>query len=176
MPRYEYKVVPAPAKGRKARGVKTPEGRFALAVEQVLNKMGAEGWEYLRADLLPSEDRSGLAGSTVNWRNLLVFRRAIETGTEAFQPQVVDAPDPTAEPPAVAAIAATGPTPDVPAAPLSVPASDPVMDPPLQASTSEAEDDDDNGVEDVQTTSGLGAALTARARASFSRKPDTEDS
>lgn len=95
MPRYEYKVVPAPAKGQKAKGVKAPEARFALAVEELLNRMGAEGWEYLRAELLPSDERSGLTGSTVNWRNVLVFRRLKEGAAEAFQPRLVEAPDPT---------------------------------------------------------------------------------
>jgi len=79
MQRYEYKVVPAPKKGTKAKGVKTPEGRFAVTIEQVLNEMGAEGWEYQRAELLPSEERVGLTGSTTNWRNVLVFRRMVET-------------------------------------------------------------------------------------------------
>ncbi|WP_171136558.1 DUF4177 domain-containing protein [Ruegeria sp. HKCCC1038] len=78
MSRYEYKVVPAPQKGTKAKGVKTPEGRFAVSVEQILNQMGRDGWEYQRAELLPSEDRSGLTGSSTNWRNLLVFRRRVE--------------------------------------------------------------------------------------------------
>lgn len=79
MQRYEYKVVPAPKKGTKAKGVKTPEGRFAVTIEQILNEMGEEGWEYQRAELLPSEERVGLTGSTTNWRNVLVFRRAVET-------------------------------------------------------------------------------------------------
>ncbi|MEX0279412.1 MAG: DUF4177 domain-containing protein [Ruegeria sp.] len=83
MPRYEYKVVPAPQKGTKAKGVKTPEGRFANSVEQLLNKMGHDGWEYQRAELLPSEERTGLTGSAVNWRNVLVFRRVFaEAATE----------------------------------------------------------------------------------------------
>jgi hypothetical protein len=86
MPRYEYKVVPAPVKGRKARGVKSPEGRFALSVEDVLNEMGAEGWEYLRAELLPSEERSGLTGSTTHWRNVLVFRRALAAQGDLLDP------------------------------------------------------------------------------------------
>lgn len=92
--RYEYKVVPAPAKGIKARGVKTPEARFALGVEQILNELGAQGWEYQRADLLPSEERAGLTGSTTNWRNLLVFRRALDVETG---PDVTPLP-PVAEP------------------------------------------------------------------------------
>jgi len=90
MPRYEYKVIPAPQKGAKAKGVKTPEGRFATSIEQVLNEMGQQGWEYQRAELLPSEERSGLTGSTTNWRNVLVFRRLVEAAaTEAVAP---DAP------------------------------------------------------------------------------------
>ena len=78
MQRYEYKVVPAPQKGTKAKGVKTAEGRFAVSIEQVLNQMGEDGWEYQRAELLPSEERAGLTSSTVNWRNVLVFRREVE--------------------------------------------------------------------------------------------------
>lgn len=114
MQRYEYKVVPAPQKGVKAKGVKTAEGRFAASVEQVLNQMGQDGWEYQRAELLPSEERSGLTGSTTNWRNVLVFRRAVEqavvptpTPTETPEgvplaqpvpgPEAVQAPEPIAE-------------------------------------------------------------------------------
>lgn len=78
MSHYEYKVVPAPTKGTKTRGVKTPEGRFANSLEAVLNAQGGEGWEYLRAELLPSDERSGLTGSTTNWRNVLVFRRQLQ--------------------------------------------------------------------------------------------------
>ncbi|WP_298846796.1 DUF4177 domain-containing protein [uncultured Ruegeria sp.] len=83
MQRYEYKVIPAPQKGVKAKGVKTAEGRFAVSVEQVLNQMGQDGWEYQRAELLPSEERSGLTGSTTNWRNVLVFRRVVENEIDA---------------------------------------------------------------------------------------------
>ena len=92
MQRYEYKVIPAPLKGVKAKGVKTTEGRFAASVEQVLNQMGQDGWEYQRAELLPSEERSGLTGSTVNWRNVLVFRRAVE---DEPAPTVTEVPDET---------------------------------------------------------------------------------
>ena len=76
---YEYKVVPTPTKGVKAKGVKTPEARFALGVEQAINALAAEGWEYQRADVLPSEERVGLTGSETHWRTLLVFRRALAT-------------------------------------------------------------------------------------------------
>ncbi len=96
MRRYEYKVVPAPQKGLKERGVRSAEGRFAFAVETALNEMGAEGWEYLRAELLPSEERSGLTGSVTNWRNVLVFRRALDGDTS--ETTADDRPDPGSDP------------------------------------------------------------------------------
>ncbi|MDP5359869.1 MAG: DUF4177 domain-containing protein, partial [Paracoccaceae bacterium] len=77
---YEYKVVPAPVRGVKAKGVKTAQDRFAHALQTVMNDLAAEGWEYLRAELLPSEERQGLTGSTTNWRNVLVFRRERSDG------------------------------------------------------------------------------------------------
>lgn len=74
---YEYRVVPAPNRGEKARGVKTTSDRFALALTGVMNALGREGWEYLRADTLPCEERVGLTGSKSTFQHLLVFRRAV---------------------------------------------------------------------------------------------------
>ena len=75
MQRYEYRVVPAPKKGKKAKGVKTAEGRFATALTDCMNEMAVDGWEYLRTDTLPSEERAGLTGRTTVFQNMLVFRR-----------------------------------------------------------------------------------------------------
>lgn len=72
---YEYKVVPAPAKGRKGPGVKGPEARFAHGLQELMNEMGAAGWEYQRADILPSTERQGLTSSQTVYRSVLVFRR-----------------------------------------------------------------------------------------------------
>lgn len=74
-PQVEYRVTAAPLHGEKARDAKTPTDRFALALTAELNRMAAEGWEYLRADVLPSEERSGLTGRSTVYHNLLVFRR-----------------------------------------------------------------------------------------------------
>ncbi len=76
MPHYEYKVIPAPSKGRKAPGVKKPDERFAHALETAMNALAADGWEYLRADILPSEERQGLTSTHMVYRSVLVFRRA----------------------------------------------------------------------------------------------------
>lgn len=79
MQRYEYKVIPAPRKGEKSRGVKTSEDRFALTLTLVMNDLGREGWEYLRADTLPVDERAGFTGGTkTSFQNMLVFRRMLE--------------------------------------------------------------------------------------------------
>jgi hypothetical protein len=77
MQRFEYKVIPAPRRGEKARGVKSTEDRFAYALTQLMNQLGAEGWDYVRADALPCEERVGLTGTKTTFQNVLVFRRVV---------------------------------------------------------------------------------------------------
>jgi hypothetical protein len=76
MPRYEYKLVPAPEKATKHKGLKGA-ANFAATLEDILNELGAEGWHYLRADTLPHEERAGLTSKTTTYRNLLVFQREL---------------------------------------------------------------------------------------------------
>lgn len=84
MQRFEYRVVPAPRRGEKARGVKTTEDRFALALMQAMNALGAEGWDYVRADTLPCDERAGLTGGIrTSFQNMLVFRRVLAGETAA---------------------------------------------------------------------------------------------
>lgn len=85
---FEYKVVPAPTRGVKAKGVKGAQARFANALEIVMNDLGAQGWEYQRTDTLPSEERQGLTGKTTTYQNLLVFRRALAPQAQDEQPAV----------------------------------------------------------------------------------------
>ena len=179
MQAFEYKVIPAPNKGKKAKGVKTPEDRFANGVETILNEMAAEGWEFQRAEMLPSEERSGLTGSKTNWRNLLVFRRALITDAPAEAPA---APSDTA--PAVAAAAsapvvasaaveaapapapaAATATPDPKEPPLTAIAGDPEAPPEAVAVPGEGARKmiSDDGVEELSPVSGLTAALKQRA-------------
>lgn len=81
MQRYEFKVIPAPRKGEKSRGVKTVEDRFALALTTVMNDLGRDGWDYVRADTLPVDERVGFTGSKTSFQNVLVFRRNLEIET-----------------------------------------------------------------------------------------------
>ena len=91
MQRFEFKVIPAPKRGEKARGVKTTEDRFAMALTTLMNQLGAEGWDYVRADALPCDERVGLTGSKTTFQNMLVFRRGLgvepsASSTEAAAP------------------------------------------------------------------------------------------
>jgi len=105
---FEYKVVPAPTKGRKARGVKRSEDKFALSVQDVMNEMAADGWEYQRSETLPHEERSGLTGKTTTFRSVLVFRRLNSAQdvdvvpheeSEATPERAADTPENTPPPP-----------------------------------------------------------------------------
>lgn len=84
---YEFKVVPAPRRGEKARGVKTTEERFALALTMMMNDLGREGWDYVRADTLPVDERSGLTGTKTIYHNMLVFRRVVSEVAADAAPQ-----------------------------------------------------------------------------------------
>ncbi|UOA14326.1 MULTISPECIES: DUF4177 domain-containing protein [Sulfitobacter] len=101
--RYEYKILPAPTKGQKAKGLKAPEARFAKTLEECLNEQAAEGWEYQRAETLPSQERSGLTSTTTEWRNVLVFRRLANAASQPDDTDLLPSPAVAATP----ALAAT---------------------------------------------------------------------
>lgn len=77
MAQFEYKVVPAPKRGLKARGLKGAEAQFANALATLMNAEAADGWEYQRTDSLPCEERQGLTGRVTVFQNMLVFRRSL---------------------------------------------------------------------------------------------------
>ena len=138
---HEYRVVPAPRRGVKVKGARTPEDRFAHAVEAEMNRMATEGWEFVRSDTLPCERRSGWFSrpSTV-FETLLVFRRPLaEAGVQA--PRAAMPPPVALTPPASVAPAPsasrftplpTAPLPANTAAP-SAPTLTLVADPSLRA-------------------------------------------
>ncbi|MDE0589222.1 DUF4177 domain-containing protein [Halocynthiibacter sp. C4] len=75
MTAFEYKIVPAPQKGLKGKGMRTTEARFANALTDEVNKMAREGWEYLRSETLPCVERSTLGTKSNSFQSVLVFRR-----------------------------------------------------------------------------------------------------
>lgn len=86
MARYEYRVVPAPDRGKRAKGAKGAADRFAHALELLINGMAQDGWHYLRAETLPCEERTGLTGRSRTLQNVLIFRRDLRGAENAFAP------------------------------------------------------------------------------------------
>ncbi len=118
MTRFEYKVVPAPSKAQRVKGAKGTPNKFAHTLMELMNELGADGWEYQRADTLPCEERSGLTSRTTTFQNMLVFRRAIKemdeitaTPEPAFAAPAPEAPQ---TPEAIAAAAAASLSVDAP--------------------------------------------------------------
>ena len=114
MPHYEFRVVPAPRRAEKAKGVKGSEAQFAHTLQTLMNQLGADGWDYVRADCLPCEERQGLTGRTTTFQNVLVFRRALDVEARdmpAAPPPVIaaPAPAPAVEGPKVGTAPALGP-------------------------------------------------------------------
>lgn len=173
MPRYEYKVVPAPTKGLKGKGIKGPEARFSHAIQELMNGLSGYGWEYQRAETLPSIERAGLTGSSTEWRNVLVFRRLRESDAEAFSPELLPAPED--------ADTSDG---DETENPSEIDAAEAQSDAQPEADLEEASDADtaedrgkdkapDNGVEDTSEVSGIGGALkTLAAKRKFGKSKD----
>ncbi len=120
MAKFEYKVVPAPTRGLKAKGVKSNQDRFANALETVMNELAADNWEYLRTDSLPAEEREGLMGKTTVFQNMLVFRRTVASTAEA-------ADTATAEERVVEAIEAPEAPKQITQVPAEVPRPDPAV-------------------------------------------------
>lgn len=83
--RYEYKVVPAPKKTKSFKGVRSHEDQFACVIAETMNVMAAEDWEYLRAESLPCEEKTGLTSRVESYQSVLVFRRKIVNGQKFFE-------------------------------------------------------------------------------------------
>ncbi|MBD1206594.1 MAG: DUF4177 domain-containing protein [Rhodobacteraceae bacterium] len=77
MPRHEYKVIPAPRRGTKSREAKSTEDRFALTLSNLMNELGRDGWEYVRSETLPTEERAGFMKTRVVEQTMLIFRRTL---------------------------------------------------------------------------------------------------
>ena len=75
---YEYKCVGAPERGKRRRGGISRSECVAQAMEETLAAEARDGWEYVRTDLLPVEERAGWFGRTQEvHRGVMVFRRPV---------------------------------------------------------------------------------------------------
>lgn len=128
MSSYEYIAIPAPARGEKTRGAKTGIDRFAATLTDTLNRMAGDGWDYVRAETLPAEERSGLTSRTTVYHNLLIFRRSLAAAQPMLDP-VRAAPEPA---PAPVPEPAPAPEPAETTPPVRAPFSQPMRAMPKQ--------------------------------------------
>lgn len=118
-------------RSEKSKSAKTPADRYAATLTEAINSMAVNGWEYLRAETLPSEERSGLTGRTTLFHNLLIFRRAVEAAAPAHIPAETATPQIEPAPPRPEA-AKPAPAPAEPSPVFSekMPVSEPVAEKP----------------------------------------------
>lgn len=89
MTSYDYKVVPAPRRARKVKGVKGADELFAHTLAEAINEIARQGWEYVRAESLTAEVPGGWFRRSVSSEQaVLVFRRA----REALGPRIAAVP------------------------------------------------------------------------------------
>ena len=100
---FDYKVVPAPQRVKKVRGVTGAADLFALTLTDAINEVARQGWEYVRAETMVAEAPGGfLRKAAASEQTMLVFRRP----REQLSPRLAAAPETSASEAAPAAPAA----------------------------------------------------------------------
>jgi hypothetical protein len=80
MSHYEYKVVPAPTRAKRVKGVHSAEEEFAHTLADAINEAARHGWEYVRAETLHHESPRGwLRSAVASDQSVLIFRRERES-------------------------------------------------------------------------------------------------
>lgn len=75
MSMIEYKVIPAPVRRRKMKGLSGKEDAFSATLSTVFNELAVDGWEFVQAEVLPEETGGWLRRRRIEYRHLLIFRR-----------------------------------------------------------------------------------------------------
>ena len=86
MQTFEYKIVPAPRRGKSGKGIHGNEAKFANALGTLMNELGSEGWEYIRTDTIPAEERRGFLFRSTVQHTMLIFRRPKQAAASVTHP------------------------------------------------------------------------------------------
>jgi hypothetical protein len=79
MTSYDYKVVPAPRRMRKVKGVKGSDELFALTLADSINEVARQGWEYVRTESFAAEAPGGwFRRAKTSEHAVMIFRRERE--------------------------------------------------------------------------------------------------
>lgn len=80
MTSFDYKVVPAPRRARKIKGVKSAEELFAMTLAEAINEVARQGWEYVRTESLVAEGPAGwFRRGSSSEQTVMIFRRSRES-------------------------------------------------------------------------------------------------
>lgn len=83
---YTYRCLPAPRRAKKTREHRSPADAFVAAMEAAIAEQAAQGWEYLRCDLVPMETKNGwFSAATEIHQGVLVFRRPAAAASPRFE-------------------------------------------------------------------------------------------
>lgn len=76
---YDYKIVPAPKRAKKVKGVSGAADLFALTLNDAVNELARQGWEYYCSEQLSIQTPGGwLSRSRTEEHAVLVFRKPRE--------------------------------------------------------------------------------------------------
>lgn len=90
---YDYRVIPAPKRMRRVKGIKTTAELFSMTLGETINAAARDGWEYVRAESLPATEEGGWFRRPVEVvETVLIFRRPRETLGPRVAAARVDAP------------------------------------------------------------------------------------
>ena len=74
---HEYKVVPAPVRAAKVKGLKSTADRFAHTLAEHINAQAAGGWQFVRAETMTCEVRKGFGGLKTSTHTVMIFSRLL---------------------------------------------------------------------------------------------------
>lgn len=95
----EYKTVPAPRRVKKIKGVKGSEETLAKMIEDIITEQASSGWDYVRTDTFPVEEKPGWFSSRETvMKGVMVFKRGGTVAQPAPTPQPATEPAPHPSP------------------------------------------------------------------------------
>jgi hypothetical protein len=73
---YEYRVIPAPKRLKRIKGVSSMPELFAAMLTDAINAEARQGWEYVRSESLAAEEPAGwLRRAAMVEETMMIFRR-----------------------------------------------------------------------------------------------------
>ena len=83
---YEYRVIPAPRRLKRIKGMSSTAEIFAATLTESINAEARGGWEYVRSESLTAEEPAGwFRRAAIVEETMMIFRRPL--AHHASEPQ-----------------------------------------------------------------------------------------